>query len=436
MRRAAVACGILVAAGSALAQGQGSRPAMDRLLAEVHEILRKVPLIDGHNDLPWVYRDKAKNHLAQIDLAGDTSKLEKPMHTDIPRLRKGGVGGQFWSVYVPVDLAGPQAVEAVLEQIDLVKRMVSRYPETFELALDAADVKRIHAGGKIASLIGMEGGHSIHDSLATLRQLYACGARYMTLTHWKNTDWADAATDTPAHDGLTPFGVLVIKEMNRLGMLVDLSHVSQATMNDALDVAAAPVLFSHSSAQALCGHPRNVPDQVLERVKANGGVVMVNFNPGFVSEEVRAWEAAKKAEEARWDALHPGDAERKKKEMETWATAHPAPAATLAQVADHVDHIRKVAGIDHVGLGSDFDGIEHTPRGLEDVSHYPDLLAELLRRGYAKEDVAKVAGLNVLRVLRAAEEVAARLQREVPASDARIEEVDPEVKGPPQKKKE
>ncbi len=400
----------------------------DALGARVREILRKTPLVDGHNDVPWVYREKAKDHLDQIDLAGDTTRREKPMHTDIPRLRKGGVGGVFWSVYVPTDFAGPRAVTAVLEQIDLVKRLAERYPETLELALTSSDVRRIHAAGKIASLIGMEGGHAIDDSLAVLRQTYATGARYMTLTHWESTAWADAATDTPAHDGLTPFGELVVKEMNRLGMLVDLSHVSDATMNDALNVSAAPVVFSHSSARALCGHPRNVPDEVLRRLPANGGVVMVNFAPGFVSEGVREWNAARNAEEARWESLFPGDEERKKKEMEAWRSAHEAPTATLGQVADHIDHIRSVAGIDHVGLGSDFDGIDHGPVGLEDVSRFPDLLAELLRRGYREEEVAKVAGLNVLRALGKAEEVGARLARERPPSDARIDEVQGDAK--------
>jgi len=395
----------------------------DAMLARVREILRKTPLIDGHNDVPWIYRDKAKDHLDQIDLAGDTTRREKPMQTDIPRLRKGGVGGVFWSVYVPTDLAGPRAVTAVLEQIDLVKRLVERYPETLELALTSSDVRRIHSTGKIASLIGMEGGHAIDDSLGVLRQMYACGARYMTLTHWENTAWADAGTDTPSRGGLSPFGELVVKEMNRLGMLVDLSHVSDATMNDALDISAAPIVFSHSSARALCGHPRNVPDEVLRRLPANGGVVMVNFAPGFVSEKVRDWNAAKDAEEARWASLFPGDEDRKKREMEVWRSTHEAPVATLGQVADHIDHIRSVAGIDHVGLGSDFDGIDHGPVGLEDVSRFPDLLAELLRRGYREEEAAKVAGGNVLRVLGKAEEVAARLTRERPPSDARIDEV-------------
>jgi len=414
---------VLFATGVAAAQNVESTQEAS-LIEQARQIVRQVPLIDGHNDLPWQYRDRDKNHIAEIDLAGGTSHLEPPMHTDIPRLRAGGVGGQFWSVYVPVSLAGADAVRAVLEQIDVVTRMVEHYPDTFELARTAGDVERIHKSGKIASLIGVEGGHSINNSLAVLRQLYTCGARYMTLTHWKNTDWADAATDKAAHGGLTRFGEEVIHEMNRLGMLVDLSHVSAETMNDALDVSSAPVIFSHSSARAICGHPRNVPDEVLRRLPASGGVVMVNFAPSFVSQEVREYGAAKDAEKARLEALWPGDTAKVDEGLEAWSKEHAAPRATLSQLADHIDHIRQVAGIDHVGIGSDLDGIETTPIGLEDVSCYPALLAELLRRGYTEDEVKKVAGLNLLRVLRTAEQVAARLQKERPASDASIEDLD------------
>ncbi|HSP06363.1 MAG TPA: dipeptidase, partial [Acidobacteriota bacterium] len=382
------------------------------------------PLIDGHNDVPEQYSERVKDHLAQIDLASDTSKLNPVMHTDIARLKAGGVGGQFWSVYVSVDLPGAEAVQATLGQIDLVKRFVQRYSNTFEMAYTAADVKRIHRSGKIASLIGMEGGHSINNSLATLREMYRSGARYMTLTHWNNISWADAATAAPEHHGLTKFGEMVVLEMNRLGMLIDLSHVSEQTMNKALDVTKAPVIFSHSSARALCGHPRNVPDAVLQRLAANDGVVMVNFAPDFVSEEVRQHRAEIEAETARFKDLMPGDPDGAKKALEDWKASHPEPKATLKQVADHIDHIRKVAGIDHVGIGSDFDGITAVPAGLEDVSHYPDLLAELLRRGYSEDDVRKVAGLNVLRVLKKAEDVAARMQKDTQPNDSRIEEVD------------
>jgi membrane dipeptidase len=395
-------------------------------LARVKALLARVPLVDGHNDVAENYRHLVANHLDRIDLARSTAGLERPLQTDIPRLRAGAVGGQFWSVWVSADLPGPEAVEAVLEQIDLVKRMVQRYPDTFELALTAADVERIHKEGRIASLIGMEGGYSIGDSLAVLRQMYELGARYMTLTHWKTIDWADSATDAARHDGLTAFGRAVVHEMNRLGMLADLSHVSVATMNDVLDVSVAPVIFSHSSAYALCRHVRNVPDNVLVRVKANGGIVMVNFAPAFISEDVRVWGEARDAERDRLAAAHPGATGEKaaKEALAGWLAAHPAPHATLTQVADHIEHIRAVAGVDHVGLGSDFDGISSAPEELEDVSKYPDLLAELLRRGWSEGDVAKVAGLNVLGVLRRAEAVAARLQREERPSDARIEELD------------
>jgi len=403
---------------------EAAAPPDPALVARARKILDEVPLVDGHNDLPWEYRERVKNHLDKIDLRADTGHFEKPMHTDIPRLRKGGVGGQFWSVYVPVELAGPQAVVATLEQIDDVHRLAERYPDVFELANTADDVVRIHKAGKIASMIGVEGGHSIANSLGALRQLYVAGARYMTITHSKNNDWADSATDAPQHQGLTRFGEEVVREMNRLGMLVDLSHVSPQTMKKALAITQAPVIFSHSSARALTAHPRNVPDDVLALLPQNGGVVMVTFVPSFVSAEVRAWNADHDAEEARLKALHPDSPDAVKSELAAWDKAHPAPRATVAQVADHVEHVRKVAGIDHVGIGSDFDGITSTPLELTGVDTYPILLAELLRRGWSDEDVKKLAGLNVLRALRQAEQVAARLQKERPASDALIEELD------------
>ncbi|HUR79403.1 MAG TPA: dipeptidase [Thermoanaerobaculia bacterium] len=395
-------------------------PAQD---ARIARILREVPLIDGHNDLAWEYRQRVKNHLQQIDI-GTEQKLEKPLHTDIPRLRRGGVGAQFWSVYVPVTLKGADAVQTTLEQIDVVHRLNARYPETFALALTADDIERIHKSGRIASLIGMEGGHSINNSLATLRMFYRAGARYMTITHSDNTDWADSATADPKLDGLSNFGKAVIGEMNRLGMLVDLSHVSPSTMHDALDTTAAPVIFSHSSARALTDHPRNVPDDVLERLKTNGGVVMVTFVPGFVSEKVRAHGAAKEAEQARLKALYAGAPQKVKDGLASWDAAHPAPRATIADVADHIDHVVKVAGEDHVGIGGDLDGITTTPVGLESVADYPNLFAELLRRGYTESQLKKIAGLNVLRVMRAVEATAAKLQKERPESDVLIEELD------------
>jgi membrane dipeptidase len=381
-------------------------------VAKVKRILRAVPLIDGHNDVPWHFR-KRNAGFEELDLAGDTRQLRPPMVTDIPRLRAGGVGGQFWSVYIPTSLSNGAAVQAVLEQIDVVHRMVARYPETFELALTAADVERIHRRGKIASLIGMEGGHSIGNSLAALRMTYALGARYLTLTHVKNTDWADAAGDVPRHHGLTPFGEEVVREMNRLGMLVDLSHVTDDTMRAALRVTRAPVIFSHSNARALCDHVRNVPDDVLRLTAANGGVVMACFLPAYVVGREAADMRARDAEEDRLEKLFPDDPRKVEAGLAEWRKSHPEPEpAVLADVADHIDHLRKVMGIDHVGIGSDFDGFRGSVRGLEDVSRYPALLAELLRRGYSASDLKKLAGQNVLRVMRAAERVAAQMQRE------------------------
>jgi membrane dipeptidase len=416
-RPQAVALALVLLSASAHAQTNAVAGRIDR-------ILREVPLIDGHNDLPGQYTDRVKNHLAQLDIAQDQSKLTPALHTDIPRLRQGRVGGQFWSVYVSANLKGADAVRAVLEQIDVVHRMDARYPETFELARTADDVVRIHRSGKIASLIGMEGGHSIANSLAVLRQTYALGARYMTITHSANNDWADSATADPAHGGLTPFGKLVIGEMNRLGMLVDLSHVAPKTMHDILDVTAAPVIFSHSSARAVTDHARNVPDDVLRRVKENDGVVMITWVPGFVSEKVRARDAAQDAEEARLKALYRGQPEKVKAALAEWETANPLPRATVQDIADHIDHVVKVAGAAHAGIGADLDGITTTPEGLESVATYPSVFAEIIRRGYTDEQLKGIAGLNVLRVMRKAEGVAARLQKERSPADARIEEVD------------
>jgi len=416
------------------AAATGAAPAGSDYRARVIRVLEQTPLIDGHNDLPWEIRDRYKSRLAAIDLKTDTSKLPvgpdmAPLMTDIVRLRAGHVGGQFWSVWVPVDVKGPEAVQMTLEQIDLVKRMAARYPADFEIAYTAADVRRIHRAGKIASLIGIEGGHQINNSLAVLRQMYDLGARYMTLTHVLTTGWADSATDAPRHHGLTPFGEDVVREMNRLGMLVDLSHVSPDTMRAALRVSTAPVIFSHSSARALVDHPRDVPDDVLKLVAANGGVVMVNFATAYVSDAVNRWEADRSAEVARYESppyggLYIGQPDRAKAALAAWEHEHPKPQATLAQVADHIDHVRQVAGIDHVGLGSDFDGIPDTPRGLEGVDKYPDLLVELMRRGWSDGDVAKVAGANVLRVMADCEHVAAT-QRSQQASEAVFEASEP-----------
>jgi membrane dipeptidase len=351
-------------------------------LARARALHAQTPLIDGHNDYPWALREN--NAARDIDRL-DIRVAQPKIHTDIARLRAGGVGGQFWSVYVPAAMQGQDAVRATLEQIDVVHRMMQRYPDTFELARTAADVERIFKSGRIASLIGMEGGHSIDNSLATLRMFHALGARYMTLTHSANIAWADSGTDTATLGGLSQFGEEVVREMNRLGMLVDLSHTSPGTMEDAIRVSAAPVIFSHSCARALRDHGRNVPDDVLRQLAKNGGVVMVTFVPGFLTA---------------------------------------GGTATLAHVADHMDHVRKVAGADHVGIGGDFDGITTVPEGLEDVSKYPALTAELLRRGWPDADVRKALGLNVLRVMRGAEQVAARLQQQRPPSTATIQELD------------
>ena len=397
-------------------------------LQRARRILAETPLIDGHNDLPWQYSRRVGNRLGEIDIAEDTSTLSPPMHTDIPRLRRGGVGAQFWSLYLPAELEGPGAARVLFEQIDLTHRMIDRYADTFELALCADDVERIMAGGKIASLLAIEGGYAIEGSMAVLRQAYRCGARYMTLTHNHNTAWADSATDEPHHGGLSDFGREVVREMNRLGMMVDLAHVAPSTMHDALDVSEAPVVFTHSNARALCDHPRNVPDDVLARVREQEGVVMATFVPPFTSEEACRHRFAYEDERERVEAevarggLRGEAADAVRERLEAWLGAHPAPLATLQQVADHIDYLRDALGIDGVGIGSDFDGITSVPVGLEDVSTYPALLAELLDRGYTEEEVAKIAGRNVLRVFRDVEEVAERLRGERSASEARLEE--------------
>ncbi len=419
VRRLLVVCALAcVAPGSGLAEPPLEDPAVERVRAA----LATVPLIDGHNDAPWAIRSRFANHLDGFDFR-DTTRLDPPMHSDLSRLRAGMVGGQFWSVWVPTELVGGDAVTAVLEQIDLVHRLAGRYPEELEIALTAADVRRIHAAGRIASLIGVEGGHSIDDSLAVLRLLYGAGARYMTLTHWESTAWADSATAPPRLGGLSAFGEAVVREMNRLGMLVDLSHVSADGVRDALAVSQAPVIFSHSSAAAVNPHPRNVPDELLRLLPANGGVVMVNFGAYFISRAVAERTAAAKAEEARLQSLYPGDPERVEREHQEWLDAHPVPEVTVGELADHIDHIREVAGIDHVGLGSDYDGVSSLPEGLGDVTGYPILLAELVRRGYSAEEIAKVAGGNLLRVMEQAERAAAELGRSSQPSDLRIEDV-------------
>ena len=380
----------------------------------------KIPLIDGHNDLPWQYRKVADNALSKIDIA----QHQPGLHTDIPRLREGGVGGQFWSVYIPQALPKGEHVRATMEQIDVVYNMLRQWPDTFQLSLTADDVEAAFDSGKIGSLIGIEGGHSIDNSLGALRMFHRLGARYMTLTHFKNVDWADSCTDKPKVDGLSQFGREVVREMNRLGMLVDLSHVHADTMRAALDTSDAPVVFSHSSARAITGHPRNVPDDVLERVKENNGVVMVSFVPGFVSQQTYEHGLARDAEKARLEAQSDSSDESVEAGLKAWDADNPEPRATVSDIADHIDRIREKAGINHIGIGSDYDGITSVPEGLEDVSKYPVLTAELLRREYSEEDILKILGGNILRLMRAVENAATRIQQERGPSEASIEDLD------------
>ncbi len=389
-------------------------PAAAQDEAAARRILERTPLIDGHNDLPWALRQAWGSDPHAVDL---TTNLDAAtdLHTDIPRLRAGGVGGQFWSVYVPAGLEPVEAAKATFEQIDVVKRLVAAHPEVFELATTADDIQRIHRRGRIASLIGMEGGYSIADSLGLLREFHDAGARYMTLTHSATTSWADSATDAPKWGGLNPFGEAVVREMNRLGMMVDLSHVSEETMLDAMRVSEAPVIFSHSSARAVTGHSRNVPDSVLRLMAEDGGVVMVTFVPGFVSEAVRAWGAARSAEDARLKSLNPGDPAAVTAGMQAWMAANPAPRAGLADVVAHIQHVREVAGVDHVGLGGDFDGVGSLPDGVEGVDAYPRILAALMAEGWSDADIRKLAGENVLRVMRRVEAVAASKRGERPS---------------------
>lgn len=385
--------------------------------ARVARVLKATPLIDGHNDWPEVLREREGDARWTVDLRNRLGTEPELYNTDIARLRQGMVGGQFWSVWVSPRLPGPEQVKQTIEQIALVQSFAERYPDTFAMARTAADVRRIHKSGRIASLIGVEGGGQIDSSFGVLRAYRALGVGYLTLTHSRNLDWADSATDDPKHDGLTELGEAIVRELNRLGMLVDLSHVSEATMLDALRVSKAPVMFSHSSARALDDHPRNVSDAVLKQVAANGGVVMVNFAPIYISDANRRWSSDRDAEKARLNAppfggLYIGQPELAAAALAEWEKAHPQPSVTLAMVADHIEHIAKVAGVDHVGIGSDYDGVgKDLPAGLGDVSTYPDLLAELMRRGWSDADVAKVAGGNILRVLEGAEAVAQSMNR-------------------------
>ncbi|NJP72434.1 dipeptidase [Streptomyces sp. C1-2] len=382
-------------------------------------LLREFPVVDGHNDLPWALREQVRYDLDARDIAGD---LRAQLHTDIPRLRAGGVGAQFWSVYVRSDLPG--AVTATLEQIDCVRQLLDRHAEALRAAHTAADMEAARAEGRIASLMGAEGGHSIDNSLGTLRGLYALGVRYMTLTHNDNVAWADSATDEPRVGGLSAFGREVVREMNRLGMLVDLSHVAPDTMRTALDTTSAPVIFSHSSARAVCDHPRNIPDDVLERLPGNGGVAMVTFVPKFVLQAAVDWTAAADENLRAHGFHHLETNDEAMKVHRAFEEAHPRPVATAATVADHLDHMREVAGVDHLGIGGDYDGTAFTPAGLDDVSGYPNLIAELLDRGWSRADLAKLTWQNAVRVLGAAEDVARAEQAARPPSNATLEQLD------------
>jgi membrane dipeptidase len=411
MRRAAILAVLLWSAAPLHAQD------IDRATkARIDRILRSAPLIDGHNDIAEALQE---NHgFSVANLASGTDRWpDHPLMTDMARLHSGRVGGQFWSVYIDGTLTGDEAIRRTIEQIDVVDRMIATYPDDLERALSADDIVRIHKSGRIASLVGIEGGRQIGGSMAALRQFYRLGARYMTLTHNQTTGWADSATDEPKWDGLAPFGEAVVREMNRLGMLVDLSHVAPSTMKDAIRVSRAPVIFSHSSAGGITPHPRNVPDDVLRLLPANGGVVMVNFVPGFLSQQVWDWSAAQAAEEARLKAIHRSSKAAVDAGVKTWEAAHPRPATDVLIVADHIEHVAKIAGHDHVGLGGDYDGIPYTPTGLEGVETYPRVFAELIRRGWSDSDLAKLAGGNVLRALRGAEATSRAMRNVAPAMD-------------------
>jgi len=398
----AAAAVALVTSGPVLAQSAAERTAAAALEA--------APVWDGHNDVPIQLRSRFGNVIGDFDFRDtlDTQTSERSaMHSDLARLRQGMVGAQWWSVYVSPGLPEAEAVQATVEQIDVTKRLIARYPDALQLALTADDVEQAMGAGRIASLLGMEGGHSIGSSLAVLRQMYAMGARYMTLTHGKTLSWADSATDTPQHGGLNAFGMDVVREMNRIGMLVDLSHVSEEAMMDALDVAQAPVIFSHSGARAITGHLRNVPDSVLARLPENGGIVMAVALPWFITEDLRQHSASRAAEEARLEALYPGLPDTVEAQLAKWDAENREPVSTISDLADHIDHIRDVAGIDHIGIGGDYDGMPTGPIGMEDVTGYPALFAELAQRGYSQEDLEKIASRNMMRVMREAEAYAA-----------------------------
>jgi len=408
---------LLSAALAMMPSVASAQPIDPKVQARIDRILKATPLIDGHNDLAEQLRE---NYGLSVEglASGTDRRPDHPLMTDMARLHEGRLGAQFWSVYIPSEVTGDHAIRDTLEEIDTVKRFVAAYPKDLELARTAEDIVRIHKAGKVASLIGIEGGHQIGGSLAALRQFYDLGARYMTLTHFKNNEFADSATDDPKWHGINDFGRTVIHEMNRLGMLVDLSHVSPETMRDAIQASKAPVIFSHSDARALADHPRNVPDDILKKLAANGGVVMVNFYLGHLSEPYRIWSGEQAAESARLAALYVGQPDLRKAKLDEWKQAHPAPKADVGLIADHIEHVVKIAGYDHVGIGGDLDGIgfDEAPPGMNSVAGYPLLFAELIRRGWSDENLSKLAGGNLLRVLRQAETVAASMKNEPPAT--------------------
>jgi membrane dipeptidase len=404
---------VLLAAMTIASPLAAQQPIDAKVQARIDRVLKKTPLIDGHNDLPWALR---QGHGQSVEgLESGTDRRETPLHTDMQRMRAGRVGGQFWSVYISGTITGDEAIRTTIEQIDTARRVIAAYPQHLQLAATADDMERVHRRGRIGSLLGIEGGRQIGGSMAALRQFHELGVRYITLTHSQTTEWADSGTDEPRHDGLSPFGVEVVKEMNRLGMLVDLSHVSPATMKDAIQASRAPVIFSHSNTQAINPHPRNVPDEVLRMLPANGGVLMVTFVPPFLSAEDWAWSRERSAEEARLKSLYSYSKAKVEAGLKSWDAAHPAPLVSVATVADHIEHAVKLAGYDHVGIGGDLDGIDRTVTGLGGVEDYPNLFAELIRRGWSDQNLAKLAGGNILRVLRRAEAVAVEMKDQPPS---------------------
>ncbi|QFT78786.1 dipeptidase [Erythrobacter sp. THAF29] len=412
---------VLAAPAAAQSVAEDIAPAIenDAAAATANAALEAAPVFDGHNDVPIQLRARFDNQINDFDFTdttgtGETHPQGRAMHTDLQRLSQGKVGAQYWSVYVPVSLSESEAVQMTMEQIDVMKRLITRYPQSLAYAETADQVESAMAEGRVASLLGMEGGHSIGSSLGVLRQMYVLGARYMTITHSANTPWADSATDDPEHGGLSDFGKDVIREMNRIGMLVDLSHVSEQAMHDALDVAQAPVIFSHSGVRAVNGHARNVPDSVLARLPDNGGIVMVVGLPGFLNDERRQWYAERQAEVARQESLYLGQPDVVNRAMAEWDAANPEPQTMVSHMADHIDHIKNFVGVEYIGIGADYDGMPSGPVGMEDASGYPALFEELARRGYSQVELELISSRNAIRVLRDAERYSASVAGQPP----------------------